>query len=134
VALSLPSVFTTSGSPITTSGTLSVSLANQSANTVFAGPSTGLPAAPSFRALVADDLPAHTHSATAITSGTLSIARGGTGAGDASTARTNLGLVIGTDVQAYSANNVIGTTFSGAYKPPGGGTNTGVLLYGDFYG
>lgn len=31
-------------------------------------------------------------------------------------------------------NNVAGATFSGAYSAPGGGSNTGVLLYGDFYG
>jgi hypothetical protein len=36
--------------------------------------------------------------------GTLSVARGGTGSGTAGGARTNLGLVIGTDIQAFSSN------------------------------
>lgn len=56
VALSLPSIFTVSGSPITSSGTLSATLASQTANTVFAAPN-GSAGAPTFRALVAADLP-----------------------------------------------------------------------------
>jgi len=75
VGLSLPtSVFTGTGS-VTTSGTLTRTFANQNANTVFAGPTTGLPDVPAFRTLVADDLPAHTHAGTDITSGTINIAR-----------------------------------------------------------
>lgn len=57
VGLSLPSIFIVSGSPVTNAGTLTGSLATQSANLVWAGPSTGSPASPAFRSLVSDDLP-----------------------------------------------------------------------------
>lgn len=57
VGLSLPAIFSVSGSPVTTTGTLTASLATQVANTVFAGPSAGVDAAPTFRTLVADDVP-----------------------------------------------------------------------------
>lgn len=57
VALSAPAIFTVSGSPVTSSGTLSFTLAAQSANTVFAGPTSGAAGAPTFRALVAGDIP-----------------------------------------------------------------------------
>jgi len=57
VALALPvSVFTVSGSPVTTTGTLTGSFTTQTANTVFAGPTTGGAATPTFRALVFDDV------------------------------------------------------------------------------
>ncbi len=55
VALSLPSIFSVSGSPITSSGTLTGTLATQNANLVFAGPGSGGAAVPTFRALVAAD-------------------------------------------------------------------------------
>jgi len=58
VALSLPSIFTVTGSPVTTTGTLTGSLNSQTANIVFAGPSTGSSATPTFRALVSNDIPA----------------------------------------------------------------------------
>lgn len=62
VGLSLPNIFTVSGSPVTTTGTLTAALANQNANIVFAGPSSGAAAGPSFRSLVADDIPTVTAS------------------------------------------------------------------------
>jgi hypothetical protein len=57
VGLSLPAIFTGSGAPITTSGTLGITLNSQNANLVFAGPTTGAAATPTFRALVAGDIP-----------------------------------------------------------------------------
>jgi hypothetical protein len=51
VGLSLPSIFTVSGSPVTTTGTLTGSLASQANNTMFAGPATGGPLAPTFRTI-----------------------------------------------------------------------------------
>lgn len=56
VGLSLPNIFSVSGSPVTSSGTLSATLATQTANTVFAGPTTGTASAPTFRSLVTADL------------------------------------------------------------------------------
>jgi hypothetical protein len=60
VALTVPGVIfvsPVSGSPITTSGTLALTLATQTANRVLAGPTTGAAATPTFRALVLADLP-----------------------------------------------------------------------------
>jgi hypothetical protein len=67
----------------TVTGTLAASNGGTGASTasdnyVFAGPVTGGPSAPSFRALVASDIP--NHSTDKLTSGTLGVARGGTGA------------------------------------------------------
>lgn len=56
VGLSAPAIFTVSNSPVTTTGTLTLSLASQAANTVFAAPN-GSAGAPTFRSLVFADLP-----------------------------------------------------------------------------
>lgn len=56
VAMTVPAEFSVTGSPITTSGTLAIAKANENANTVWAGPSSGAAAQPTFRALVAADL------------------------------------------------------------------------------
>lgn len=69
VDLSMPNIFSVSNNPVTSSGTLTVSLANQNANTVFAGPSTGLAATPTFRSLTFAD----------ITGDPLVVSKGGTG-------------------------------------------------------
>lgn len=59
LAVTVPTILTVAGSPaLPPSGTIALSLATQSANQIFAGPTTGSAAAPAFRALVAADLPA----------------------------------------------------------------------------
>lgn len=57
VALTAPSIFTVSGSPISTTGTLDFELNDQDANKVFAGPVSGGAAPPTFRLLDSDDIP-----------------------------------------------------------------------------
>lgn len=58
VALTTPGVlYNVTGSPVTTAGTLTLNLNNQTANTVFAGPISGGAAAPTFRSLTNADLP-----------------------------------------------------------------------------
>ena len=58
VGLTMPgSVFDVDGSPITDAGTFEVTFIAQNANKVFAGPVSGVDAVPTFRALVAGDIP-----------------------------------------------------------------------------
>lgn len=57
VGLSMPGIFSTSGTPVTNSGTFTVTLNSQTANKVFASPD-GSSGTPTFRELVADDIPA----------------------------------------------------------------------------
>ncbi len=56
VGLTLPSLFNVTGSPITTSGTLAATLANQNQATVFAAPA-GSNGVPAFRTLATTDIP-----------------------------------------------------------------------------
>jgi hypothetical protein len=62
VGLSLPGIFNVTTSTVTTTGTLTAVFNNQTANTVFAGPGSGSAAAPTFRSLVANDIPTLTAS------------------------------------------------------------------------
>ena len=71
VDVNLPSIFTMAGGPITSAGTISATLASQAANSFWAAPN-GAPGAPTFRAMVAADVPAL--DATKITTGTFTTA------------------------------------------------------------
>ena len=150
VALSLPSIFTVSGSPVTSSGTLTGSLATQSANLVFAGPSSGSAAVPTFRSLVAADIPALSYAPTAgstsittlgtITTGTWNASVIGAAYGGTGEAGTLTGILYGNGTSAHTiattaqllsgigtlpvANGGTGlTSLTAGYIPFGNGTN-----------
>jgi hypothetical protein len=55
VGLTLPNIFTVTNSPVTTTGSLTATLASQSANRIFASPN-GSSGQPTFRSLLAADL------------------------------------------------------------------------------
>lgn len=124
VALSAPSVFSVSGSPVTTSGTLGLTFATgQTANRVLASPDS-VTGAITLRSLVAGDLP------------TVPVTKGGSGV------TTLTGLVKGNGTSAFTsalAADVYGlwsgtcnsTSFlrgDGACASPGTGTVTSVAL------
>jgi hypothetical protein len=57
ITMTVPSIFELTGSPLTATGTLAITLANQTANRIWASPASGPAAPPGFRALVVADLP-----------------------------------------------------------------------------
>lgn len=97
VGLSLPSIFTVTNSPVTTSGILTGTLAAQNANLVFAGPTTGAAATPTFRSLVAADIPTlnqnTTGSAGSVTNA-VTFNNGGSGAASGSTFNGSAALTV----------------------------------------
>jgi hypothetical protein len=66
VALTMPAEFIVAGSPISSAGTLAITKATQIANVGFFGPTGGGAVVPTFRALVAADLPAGTGTVTSV--------------------------------------------------------------------
>lgn len=129
VAISGPSIVSWSGSPITTSGTLTGTLASQSANTVFAGPSTGSPAAPTFRALVAADLPAGTGTVTSVdvSGGTTGLTTSGgpvTSSGTITVAGTLNETHGGTNQTTYATGDTLYASASNTLSKLSGNTTT----------
>ncbi|MEP7234600.1 MAG: hypothetical protein ABI778_04820, partial [Ignavibacteriota bacterium] len=96
VGLSMPSIFTVTNSPVTTSGTLTASLNNQVANVVFAGPASGANAPPTFRSLVANDIPSLSGSyivnGTALQTGNFNISGNGALSGQLKLKGTGTGI------------------------------------------
>lgn len=133
VAMTVPSILSLSGTPITTSGTLAVTLATQTANTHFLGPASGSAAAPTFRSMVAADLPAYvmshmrrratSHPARGGTGRTVVGATGGTPTGTVgNTADSSLG-----SFQPWTSAAISGS-FAGGFILASGATGSDVRL------
>jgi hypothetical protein len=113
VALSAPAEISVAGSPITTAGTLALTWASATANYFFAGPN-GAPGTPSFRAMVAADVPTLNQNTTGSAGSVVAAATfNNGGAGDASgttyngaTARTISYNTLGAQPTLVSATNI----------------------------
>ena len=126
--LSLSGTVTTSGS-LTLGGTLAVTASNfasQSANTFLSAPN-GTAGTPTFRAIVAADVPTlnqNTTGTAANVTGTVAVANGGTGATTAGSALTNLGAYAASNPSGFTSNTGTVTSVSGS------GGSTGLTLTG----
>lgn len=142
VAMTVPSILNVAGTPINSSGTLAVTLANEAGNTVFAGNAAGSTTTPTFRALVNADFPVSGISAgtyNSVTFNAQGIATAGSvvGSGITSlngltaatqtfatgTSGTDFNIVSGTSTHTFNIPTVSGTNRGVAPASGGGTTN-----------
>lgn len=76
--MSVPAILSVSGSPVTNAGTFTLTLASQAGNTVFAGPN-GASGTPTFRSIVAADVPVLNQNTTGTATYAINITGGGAG-------------------------------------------------------
>jgi hypothetical protein len=108
VGLSLPNIFTVTNSPVTGSGTLTATLNSQNATTFLAAP-TGSNGTPTFRTIVASDIPTLNQNTTG-SAGSATTAVTVTGA--AQPAITSVGTLTGLTVTAAINGSVTGSAGS----------------------
>lgn len=136
VGLSAPSIFSVSGSPVTGSGTLTLTLATETANTFFAGPTSGAAAAPTFRVITLA-------SADFVNQGTATTVLHGNASGNPSWAAVSLSADVTGNLGVSHLNSgtgAAGNTFwagdgtwktTTAYAPLVNGTTPGPVLMAD---
>lgn len=128
-------IFNISGSPVTGSGTLVETLKTQTANTLFAGPTTGSAAQPTFRAVVAADLPTGnlTDAGTdgiVVTGGTGAVIGSGTSLAQHVADTTHNGYLSSTDWNTFNGKQAAGnyiTALTGDVTASGPGSVAATL-------
>ena len=110
VGLTVPTGFSVTGSPVTTSGTLAVSLESQAKNKVLASP-TSAAGVPSFRELDASDIPSL--NASKITAGTFDAAR----IPNLDASKINAGTLDAARIPNLDASKITSGTFAVARIP-----------------
>jgi len=130
VGLSLPAEFTVSNSPVTSSGTLTAVWASETAKYFFAAPNAAN-GTPSFRAIVASDIPALAYAPQ--TSGTSILYGNGTGGFSNVTIGSGISFAAGTLSATGSGGTVTSVTGTSPVVSSGGTTPAISLAaaYGD---
>lgn len=120
-------IYSISGSPVITSGTLAFTLANQNSNMVFAGPSSGSAAQPSFRSLITGDLPVFSIGAFSSTPTAKGLTSGATGTINLDPADATHPGGVSLTTQTFTGNKTISGTIAASNLS---GTNTGDVSLG----
>lgn len=114
VGLSLPADFTVSGSPVTAAGTLTAVWASQLANRFLAAPD-GAPGTPTFRAIVAADVPTLNQNTTGSAGSVANAATFNTTGGAAAGTTFNGSAPVTVDYSTVGAPKADGTGASGTW-------------------
>lgn len=147
VGLSMPAIFTVASSPVTSAGTLTVTLATETANTVWSGPTSGGAATPTFRALVSADIPTLSYvTSVGVSGGTTGLTTSG-GPITSSGTITISGILIaangglGSDTSSYTSGQIPVAQGAGSYSADSrrglytgsGAPAAGLGFPGDYY-